>query len=126
MSTPESAAAPPGNLPSHDERTWGMMAHLSALATFIIPFGGIIGPLVVWLMKRDQSAFVADQGKEALNFNITMLILGIIFAVLILVIVGIFLLSALVIFWFIMTIVAAIKANEGVRFRYPFAFRLVK
>lgn len=124
MNTPESAIPSPA-APTQDERTWGMIAHLSAFCGFIVPLGSIFGPLVVWLMKRDESAFVMDQAKEALNFNITVAILGIVCAILWLVLIGIFLLSALIVFWLIVTIVAAIKANEGVRFRYPFAFRLV-
>jgi uncharacterized protein len=109
-----------------DERTWGMLAHLSAFSGFLVPLGGVIGPLVVWLIKRDQSAFVADQGKEALNFNISVLLAAIVCGVLVLIFIGILLGVALFIFWLTMTIIAGIKASEGVRYRYPFALRLVK
>ncbi|MEM9056368.1 MAG: DUF4870 domain-containing protein [Pseudomonadota bacterium] len=110
---------------SKDERTWGMLSHLSALAGFIIPFGSVIGPLVVWLMKREEMPFVADQGKEALNFQITMLLASLAALVLVLILVGILLLFALMIFNLVITIVAAVRANDGVRYRYPFALRLV-
>jgi uncharacterized Tic20 family protein len=103
-----------------------MLAHLTAFSGFIVPFGNVIGPLVVWLVKRDQSQFVADQGREALNFNISMLLAGAVCALLVLVFIGILLGVALFIFWLTMTIVAGIKAGEGVRYRYPFALRLVK
>ncbi len=112
--------------PTQDERTWGMLAHLSAFAGFIIPFGNLFGPLVVWLMKRDQSEFVADQGKEALNFNITVLIGAAACAILVFVFIGILLGVALFIFWLALTIIAGIKAGEGIRYRYPFALRLIK
>jgi uncharacterized Tic20 family protein len=113
-------------LPTPDERTWGMLAHLAAFAFFICPFGNVIGPLVVWLVKRDQSAFVADQGKEALNFNISVLLAALVCGVLVFILIGILLGVALFIFWLAMTIVAAIKASEGVRYRYPLTLRLVK
>ena len=111
---------------TQDERTWGMMAHLSAFSGFLVPLGGVIGPLVVWLIKRDQSAFVADQGKEALNFNISILLAAIVCGLLVFIFIGILLGVALFIFWLTMTIIAGIKASEGVRYRYPVALRLVK
>ena len=120
-----STTAAPG-VPSQDERTWGMLAHLSAFAGFIVPLGSVIGPLVVWLVKRDQSAFVADQGKEALNFNISVLLAFAVCGVLVFIFIGILLLAALFIFWLAMTIIAGIKASEGIRYRYPFALRMVK
>ena len=120
-----SATSAPG-VPSQDERTWGMLAHLAAFAGFIVPLGSVIGPLVVWLIKRDQSAFVADQGKEALNFNISVLLAFAVCGVLVFIFIGILLLAALFIFWLAMTIIAGIKASEGIRYRYPFALRMVK
>jgi uncharacterized protein len=110
-----------------DERTWGMLAHLSAFSCFLIPpLGVVVGPLIVWLIKRDQSAFVADQGKEALNFNLSVFLALIACGVLVFVFIGILLGVALFIFWMTMTIIAAIKASEGVRYRYPITLRLVK
>jgi uncharacterized Tic20 family protein len=112
--------------PTQDERTWGMLAHLTAFAGFIIPLGFVLGPLVVWLMKREQSAFVADQGKEALNFNISVLLAGVLCGLLVFIFIGILLGVALFIFWLTMTIIAGIKAGEGLRYRHPFTLRLVK
>lgn len=111
---------------TQDERTWGMMAHLSAFCGFLVPLGGVLGPLVVWLIKRGQSAFVADQGKEALNFNISVLLGAIVCGVLVFIFIGILLGVALFIFWLTMTIIAGIEASKGVRYRYPIALRLVK
>jgi uncharacterized protein len=111
---------------TQDERTWGMMAHLSAFSGFLVPLGGVFGPLVVWLIKRDRSAFVADQGREALNFNISVLLAAIVCGVLVFIFIGILLGLALFIFWLTMTIIAGIKASEGIRYRHPFALRLVK
>lgn len=117
---------------SSDERTWALIGHLSAFSAFITGIGCILGPLIVWLVKRDTLPFAGEQAKEALNFNIT---LAIAFAILVLfsiVTLGIGILLAwpigagLFIAWIIFTIIAAIKANEGVAYRYPFTLRLVK
>lgn len=129
MSDFESVTAPPAapvGAPSAEDRQWGLFAHLAALSGVIIPFGNIIGPLVVWQVKKDSSAFAADQGKEALNFNITTLFAVIVAAILIVVLVGMLLLPLIGIAWLVFTIIAAVKANEGVAYRYPFAIRLVK
>ena len=117
---------PVTDVPTQDERTWGMLAHLTAFSGFLIPFGNIIAPLVVWLVKRDQSQFVGDQGKESLNFNISVLLAGAVCAVLVFVFIGILLGVALFFYWLAMTIVAGIKASEGIRYRYPFTLRLIK
>ena len=109
-----------------DDRTWGLLAHLSALAGYVIPFGNIVGPLIVWLIKKDQSWFVNDQGKESLNFQISVTIYLIISAILVFVVVGIVLVIAVAIGALILVIVAAVRANEGVTYRYPLTLRLIK
>ena len=123
---------------SAEERQWAMFAHLSALIGGIVTagwagsLGCFIGPLVIWMMKKDTMPFVDDQAKEALNFNITVaaiflilwiltvmtLFIGAIVTFPLMVIVGI---AALV-----LIIMASIKANDGVAYRYPFTFRLIK
>jgi hypothetical protein len=108
------------------ERTWGMLCHLSALAGFIIPFGNIIGPLLIWLIKKDESSFVDDQGKEALNFQISITIYCLVAAMLILIIIGIFLLIGLGILALVLIIVASVKTNSGEKFRYPLTIRLIQ
>ena len=118
--------------PVGDERTWALLGHLSALSTFLIPFGSVIGPLVVWLIKRDTLPFAGDQAKEALNFNITVLIIAVGLVVLTFITFGIGALLTvplgLVLFlgWLVLTIIAAINANNGVRYRYPLTLRLVQ
>jgi uncharacterized Tic20 family protein len=122
----EATPAPSAEVPKQ-ARTWGLLCHLTALSGFIgVPFGHILGPLIVWLIKKDEFAFVDDQGKESLNFQITLTIAGIICIPLVLILVGIVLLIALAIVGVVFTIIGAVKANEGVHYRYPFAFRLLK
>jgi uncharacterized Tic20 family protein len=119
------AAAVPGL--TENERTWGMLAHLSALVGVAVPlFGCVLGPLVVWLGRRDQSTFVEAQAKEALNFNISVFLAAIVCSLLMLVFIGFILGAALFIAWLVMTLIAAIKASEGIAYRYPFSLRLVK
>ncbi|PZO33817.1 MAG: DUF4870 domain-containing protein [Leptolyngbya sp.] len=108
-----------------ESRMWAMLAHLSALSGFIIPFGSILGPLIIWLIKRDEMSFVNDQAKEALNFNISMTIYMLVSLVLVFVVIGIPLMIVLGIAWLVLAILAAVKANEGVAYRYPLTLRLV-
>lgn len=108
-----------------EARTFGMLCHLTAFAGFIVPLGNIIGPLVMWLIKKDQYPFVDDQGKESLNFQISVLIYAFISGILIFVVIGIFLLIALGIFVIVMVIIATIRANEGQRYRYPMTIRII-
>jgi uncharacterized protein len=110
---------------SKDERMWAMFCHLSTFCGFIIPFGNIIAPLIIWALKRDEFPLVADQGKEALNFQISMTIYFLICVILIFVVIGIPLIILVALFDIVMTIIAAIKANEGEKYRYPLAIRLV-
>lgn len=109
-----------------EERTWGMLAHLASMTGYLTAIGFIVGPLVVWLIKKDESDFVDDQGKESLNFQITMFIFFVISFILAFVVVGIFMLIALGIIQLILVIVAMIKANDGVRYRYPINFRFIR
>ena len=114
------------NVPEKDERLWGMLCHLTAFAGFIIPFGSVLGPLVIWLIKKDEMPFVNDQGRESLNFQLTMMIAFIISFILMFVFIGVFLMGALCIFELIVVIMASIKANDGVLYRYPYAIRFIK
>jgi uncharacterized protein len=129
-STPPVPPTPnpaPAGAPSSDEKTWALFAHLAALAGFVgIPFGNIIGPLVIWLIKKDQMPFVNNQAKESLNFQITVMIAVIICIPLIFVCVGIPLLIAVGVGNLVLIIMGAIKANSGVAYRYPLCLRLIK
>jgi len=112
--------------PTKEEKTFGMLCHLLAFSGLIVPFGTVLGPLVMWLIKKDQSAYVDAQGKEALNFQISMLIYSFISGILIFVIIGILTSIVLGIFWLIVVIIASIRANEGILYRYPLTIRFFK
>lgn len=103
-----------------DARTWAMLSHLLA-----IPLG-IFGPLICWLVKKDEHPFVDDQGKESLNFQITILIAALVSGASIFACIGVALLPAVMIFDLVMCIIATMKANEGQRYRYPLTLRLIK
>jgi uncharacterized Tic20 family protein len=122
---------------SAEERQWAMFAHLSALVGGLLTsaiggWGFFIGPLVIWRMKKETMPFVADQAKEALNFNITVSAIFLILLILSFLTLGIgFLITAPVMFIIgiaalVFIIIAAIKANDGIRYRYPLTVRLVK
>lgn len=136
MSYPDSEPSPPPAVPppsNRDENTWAMLCHLSALAGLVIPLGNIVGPLLVWLIKKDEMPRVDDQGKEALNFQISLIIYlfvgSAISVMLILVAIGIVLLFLVLvsvpIFGIVMTVVAALRANQGEAYRYPLCLRFI-
>jgi uncharacterized Tic20 family protein len=107
-------------IPTSDEKTLALLAHI---LTFVFPF---IAPLIIYLVKKDESSFVAYHAKESLNFQITLFILGVIFCILIVVIIGIFLLWIEGIAATVLIIVATIRAAEGKLYKYPFCIRLIK
>lgn len=123
---------------SAEERQWAMFAHLSALLGGLVTagwagsIGCFIGPLVIWMVKKDTMPFVDDQAKEALNFNITVaIVFFVLWAVtfLTLFIGGVITLPLMVLVglgWLVLVIIASIKANQGERYRYPLTMRLVK
>ena len=124
---PNDAATPPSiDAPNNETKQWAFFAHLSALLGCVIPFGNLLGPLVIWQIKKNEMPFVDDQGKEALNFQITMSIALVVSCVLMLVLIG-FLLALIVgLVDLVYTILAAIAANNGQTYRYPFNLRLIK
>lgn len=111
---------------SKDERMWAMFAHLSALLGFVFPFGNIIGPVVIWAIKKDQMPLVDDQGKESINCQISFTIYMLVAFLLVFVLVGFLILPLLALVDLILVIIAGIKANDGERYRYPLIFRFVK
>lgn len=111
---------------SKDAKQWAMLTHLAAFAAFLIPFGNIIGPLVVWQLKKDLGSFVEKNGKEAVNFQITIAIVALVCTMLMFALVGFLLLPVLGLYWLILTIIAGVKANDGVAYRYPFTIRFIK
>lgn len=119
MSQPSGNAGSPG---STDDRTMAMLAHLLGII--------IVIPLIIWILKKDSSSFIGDNAKEALNFQITMFIVGIAVGIvgcipvlgLVTLIVGPLLGLVDIIF----CVIGALAANKGELYRYPFAIRLVK
>jgi uncharacterized protein len=112
---------------SKDEKIWATLCHLSALIGFILPiFGNIVGPLIFWILKKDQMPLVDTNGKEALNFQISMSIYALIAAALVLVLIGIPLLFMIALADLLLIILASVKTSEGTPYRYPLTMRLIK
>lgn len=133
---PSQNAQVSGDKPGQDQRQWAMFAHLSALIGGLVTawtggWGVFIGPLVIWLVKKDEMPFVDDQGKEALNFNITIAIAFVIMLIFSIVTFGVGLLVTvplwivISIYWLVVTIIATLRANEGERYRYPLTLRII-
>lgn len=110
----------PLNPPTPDEKTMGILSHILCLV------GGFIAPLIIYLIKKDESPYIREQAKEALNFQITVIICYIISWILIFVVVGLLLVFLVLIADLILIIIATIKASEGKLYRYPINFRFIK
>lgn len=129
---PPPPPPPPSHMPyasqttDPSERTFAMLCHLIALVGLAIPLGNIIGPLIIWLVKKEQCPFVDDQGKESLNFQMSLLIYALVCVPLCFIVIGFILLPLLGLFWLVMTIIAGIKANNGERYRYPLTIRFLQ
>jgi len=115
------------------ENLWPMLAHLSALAGLIIPFGNIIGPLVVWLVKKDEMPIVNQYGKESLNFQISVTLyligLGIVATILSFIAIGFLLFPVLGLAYLadlILVIIASVQANKGIAYHYPLTISFIK
>jgi uncharacterized Tic20 family protein len=110
-----------------DAQNWAMICHLSALAGFVVPFGNLLGPLIVWLIKRAEMPLVDQHGKEALNFQITVSIAAVISFILMFVLIGFLLIAIVGIGALVLTIMAAVKVSNGqLDYRYPWSLRLLK
>ena len=113
--------------PKKKDYTNAMLCHLLSLVGFAgIPLGNILGPLIIWVIKRDEDPFIDETGKEVINFQISMTIYTIIAGVSILVAIGLLLLPVILVANIVYTILAALKANEGQLYRYPFTIRFLK
>jgi uncharacterized protein len=137
--TPPSTPPPSGPAPqptppdSSAARNWDMWCHLSALSGLVIPFGNVLGPLILWQMKRNEIPSVEEHGKESLNFQLSALIyllggaiitgIGMIFCF------GVLLIPVLLVIHFgalVLAVIAGMKANDGILYRYPLNLRLIK
>jgi len=104
-----------------------MLCHLTALVGFVgIPFGNLLAPLILWLAMKKEYPFVDEQGKESLNFQITMTLYAMVAALLMLVLVGFVLIFILAAVDVVLVIIAGVKANNGESYRYPFTLRFIK
>ncbi len=112
---------PPARETNKEARMWAMFAHLAGFAGIVIPaVGSILGPLIIWLLKKEQYPFVDDQGKEALNFQITMFIYFAAAFLLSFLCIGFILMPVVGIVDIVFIIIATIKANDGYHYRYPY------
>jgi len=110
----------PAITPTQDEKTMAILSHILTLVA------GFIAPLIIWLVKKDESPFVSEHAKESLNFQITMFICYVISFILMIVIIGIFMLAVLGIIHLILVIIATLKASEGKYYKYPINLRIIK
>jgi uncharacterized Tic20 family protein len=123
--TPVDYAAPTGNMyagppPTADDKNMAMLAHLLSI------FTGFLGPLIIWLVKKDTSPFVDDQGKEALNFQLTLLIAYFVGGITACLFIGFFIVLAAWVCGLIFAILGTLKAKDGIAYRYPMTIRMIK
>ena len=111
---------------SESERNWAMLCHLGSFAGFLFPFGSIIMPLVFWLSRKDESSWVDENGKAAMNFNLSILLYIILVSPLCLLIIGFLFIGMLVTLKVICVIIASIKASKGEKFKYPLAIPFIQ
>jgi uncharacterized Tic20 family protein len=119
-------ALPPG-LPNNEERNWAVFCHLGGFAFYLLGFalGHILVPLALWLLKREQSAYIDEHGREALNFQISVTLYAIAVGALSFVLVGLLLIPVLAGFHIVLMIVASVRASQGEPYRYPLTIRLL-
>ena len=119
---PLNYSTPPGGTPAsnQEEKNMGLLLYILGI------FTGFIGPLILWLLKKDTMPFVNDQGKEVLNFQITTFLAWIVCIVLMFIVIGVFLMPVVGLCYLIFMILGALKAKEGIPYRFPFALRLLK
>jgi uncharacterized Tic20 family protein len=111
---------------SETERNWAMLCHLSSFAGFFFPFGGIIGPLICWLSRKDESAWVNENGRNSLNFQLSILLYIVLAIPLCFIIIGFPIIFMLLTLKVICVIIASIKSSKGERFRYPLVIPFIQ
>jgi len=120
------------------ERIWAMFCHLSSFIALLgffsgvgignigIPFANILGPLVIWLIKKNESSVIDEHGKESLNFQISVTIYSLLAGLLCFIFIGIPILFAIMIAWFVLVIIASIKASNGELYKYPITIHFIQ
>ncbi|WP_170157058.1 DUF4870 domain-containing protein [Roseimicrobium gellanilyticum] len=116
---------PPPNFPGAEERQMAMWCHLASLAGYLVPFGNVIGPLVIWLSKRETMPLVDREGKESVNFQISVTIYALVSLVLAFFCIGIPLLIAVGVFAVVFAVLASIEASKGNSYKYPLCIRFI-
>ena len=108
------------------DRQWALICHLSGLCGYVVPFGNLIAPIIIWSMKKDEMPMVDAHGKEVINFQISFTIWIVSSIILVFLLIGIPILIVLAILQLIFIIIGAIKADSGVLFHYPMTIRFIK
>lgn len=108
-----------------DERTWAIVTHAAAFVGFVFPFGNILGPLLIWAIKKNDSAFVDENGINAINFQITWTILLLLAALSVFVLIGLLLLPLVAVAWFVLVIIAIIRASNDEVYEYPLTLEII-
>ena len=111
---------------SESERNWAMLCHLSAFAGFFFPFGGIIGPLICWLSRKDESSWVNENGKASMNFQLSILLYIVLDIPLCFILIGIPIIGFLITLKIVCIIIGSIRASKGEKFRYPLAIPFIQ
>ena len=124
MTQPYPSTPPPPPQLTPEERTWGAAAHWSALVGMAVAMA-FLGPLLVLLVKGNDSAWVRRQAVESLNFQLSILIYALVSGALVVVLVGLVLLPVVGVMWLVLTILASVRVGEGRDYRYPLTLRMV-
>jgi hypothetical protein len=111
---------------SESERNWSMLCHITAFGGYFFPFGGIIGPLICWLSRREESAWVDQNGKASLNFQLSMLLYMVLAFPLVFLLIGIPIEMFLALLEVVSIVIASIKASKGERYRYPISIPFIQ
>ena len=111
---------------SETERNWAMFCHLAAFGCFLFPFGGILGPLICWLSKKDESTWVNENGKASMNFQLSILLYLVLTIPLCFILIGIPILAVIWTLRIVCIIIASVKASKGEEFKYPLAIPFIQ
>ncbi len=126
-STPSVDPAAPQPEPSKPSHTLGTVCHLLGLCGYLgVPLGNVLGPLVLWLVKKEEDAFLRETGKHVLNFQISMAIYLVVASLAIFLVIGFVLVPVVLIVGIVYTIIGAIKSSEGEIYQYPLTIRFLR
>ena len=111
---------------TQSERDWAMFCHLSAFAGYFFPFGGIIGPLICWMSRKDESAWVDANGKSSINFQLSVLLYTVLAIPLCFILIGIPIIIFLYLLELVCIVIASVRAAKGEVFKYPLSIPFVQ